>query len=127
MGAMSRTFGLLNICLMAIAIILGPLCHQFHQADRANLVEVCTQAGVKWLPIESDAVQKTERGLTDGYSDLCACCRHADKLPLPFQAQQTLFFIQLSEIDSDYFVEQLERPFHSIAPPPPARAPPRLI
>jgi len=127
MGTMGRSFGLLNICLMAIAIILGPLCHQLHQADRANLVEVCTQAGVKWLPIESDDAQKTERGLTESFSDLCACCRHADKLPLPFQALQAFVFIRLSETDSDYFVEQLERPFHSIAPPPPARAPPRLI
>jgi hypothetical protein len=127
MGAMSRTFGLLNICLMAIAIILGPLCHQFHQADRANLVEVCTQAGVKWLPIETDDAQKTDRGFSDGFAESSSCCRLADKLPLPFQAQQTFVFIQLTEANPDYFVEQFDRPFDSIASPPPARAPPRLI
>jgi len=126
MGTMGRCFGLLNICLMAIAIILSPLCHQFHQADRANLVEVCTQAGVKWLPIESDDAQKTESGFTDSFADLSSCCRHVDKLPLPFQALQTFIFIRLSETDFDYFVAQPERPFHSIAPPPPARGPPRL-
>ena len=126
MGTMGRSFGLLNICLMAIAIILSPLCHQFHQADRANLVEVCTQAGVKWLPIESDDTQKTESGFTDSFADLSSCCRHVDKLPLPFQALQTFIFIRLSETDFDYFVAQPERPFHSISPPPPARGPPRL-